>query len=69
MSKVKDKSKDFADKVVSQFDAYKADTKFNNERFKDFLKVDLTSEVKDIYSFDDAIGINVDYQICKNENH
>jgi hypothetical protein len=59
--KVKDKSKDLVDKVVPQFDAYKPDTKFNKERFKDFLQVDLTADIKNIYCFDDAIGIDADY--------
>jgi hypothetical protein len=36
--KVKDKSKDIVDKVVPHFDAYKPDTKYNKQRFKDFLK-------------------------------
>ncbi len=64
--KVKDKSKDFVDKVVPHFDAYKPDTKFNKERFKDFLKVDLTPDIKNIYCFDDAIGIDADYMFSFN---
>lgn len=64
--KVKDKSKDLVDKVVPHFDAYKPDTKFNKERFKDFLKVDLTPDIKNIYCFDDAIGIDADYMFSFN---
>jgi hypothetical protein len=64
--KVKDKSKDLVDKVVPNFDAYKPDTKFNKERFKDFLKVDLTPDIKNIYCFDDAIGIDADYMFSFN---
>ena len=64
--KVKDKSEDLVDKVVPHFDAYNPDTKFNKERFKDFLKVDLTSDVKNIYCFDDAIGIDADYMFSFN---
>ena len=64
--KFKDKSKDLVDKVVPHFDAYKADTKFNKERFKDFLQVELTNDIKNIYCFDDAIGIDADYQFSFN---
>ena len=64
--KVKDKSKDLVDKVVPHFDAYKPDTKFNKERFKDFLKVELTPDIKNIYCFDDAIGIDADYMFSFN---
>ena len=59
--KVKDRSKDLVDKVVPQFDAYKPDTKFNKERFKDFLQVELSPDINTIYCFDDAIGIDADY--------
>lgn len=64
--KVKGKSKDLFNKVIPHFDAYKPDTKFNKERFKDFLKVDLTSDIKNIYCFDDAIGIDADYMFSFN---
>ena len=64
--KVKVKSKDLVDKVVPHFDAYKPDTKFNKERFKDFLQVDLTPDIKNIYCFDDAIGIDADYMFSFN---
>lgn len=64
--KVKDKSKDLVDKVIPHFDAYKPDTKFNKEQFKDFLKVDLTPDIKNIYCFDDVIGIDADYMFSFN---
>ncbi|HLV50464.1 MAG TPA: hypothetical protein VKY44_00750 [Flavobacterium sp.] len=64
--KVKDKSKDIVDKVVPRFDAYEPDTKYNKERFKDFLKIDLTQDIKNIYCFDDAIGIDADYMFSFN---
>jgi len=47
--KVKNKSKDVIDKAFPFFDSYKADTKFNKERFKEFLRVDLTPDVKNIF--------------------
>lgn len=66
--KVKDKSKDIVDKVFPHFDAYQPDTKYNKERFKDFLQVDLTQDIKNIYCFDDAIGIDADYMFSFNCN-
>ena len=60
------KSKDLVDKVVPHFDAHKSDTKFNKERFTDFLKVDLSPDIKNIYCFDDAIGIDADYMFSFN---
>jgi hypothetical protein len=62
--KVKDTSKDLLDRVSPRFDAYTPDTKYNKERFKDFLQVPLTADVKDIYCFADAIGIDADYQFA-----
>jgi hypothetical protein len=59
---VKDKSEDLANKVIPRFDAYEADTKFNRERFLEFLKVELTPDVKKIYCFNDNVGIDADYQ-------
>ncbi len=64
--KVKNKSNDLVDKIVPHFDAYKPDTKYNKKRFKDFLKVDLTPDIKNIYCFDDAIGIDASYQFSFN---
>ena len=64
--KVKEKSIDFVDKVFPRFDAYQSDTKFNKKRFKDFLQVELTSDIKNIYCFDDAIGIDADYMFSFN---
>jgi hypothetical protein len=63
---LKNKSKDLANKVIPHFDAYKPDTEFNKERFKEFIKVDLTPDIKNIYCFDDAIGIDADYQFSFN---
>lgn len=65
---LKNKSDDFIDKVMPRFDAYLADTKYNKKRFKEFLEVELTPDVKNIYCFDDAIGIDADYQFVFNCN-
>lgn len=65
-NRIKNKGQELANKVVPRFDAYEADTKFNKEHFTDFLKVDLTPDIKNIYCFDDAIGIDADYQFSFN---
>ena len=56
------------DKISPKFDAYHPDTEFNKKRFKDFLKVALSPDIKNIYCFDDAIGIDADYQFSFNCN-
>ncbi len=62
------KMEDKSDDLFPTFDAYKADTKFNKKRFHDFLKVEITPDVKNIYCHDDAIGIDADYQFGFNCN-
>lgn len=64
----KEKVADKSDDMFPHFDAYKADTKYNKKRFKDFLKVDLTPDITNIYCFDDAVGIDADYQFAFNCN-
>ncbi len=49
------------EKFFPQFDYEQADTKANKQRFKDFLMIKPTPDIKDIYCFDDALGINADY--------
>lgn len=66
VEKVKDKSSNLVDKVLPHFDAYTPDIKCNRERFKDFIQVDITPDIKNIYCFDDAIGIDADYQFSFN---
>ena len=56
------------DKVFPPFDHDKPDTDNNKKRFKDFIKIDLTPDIKNIYCFDDAIGIDASYMFsfdCK----
>ncbi len=64
--KLTNKSEDFIDKIAPHFDAYNADTKFNKKRFKDFLKIDITPDIKNIYCFEDAIGIDASYMFAFN---
>lgn len=65
-SVVKEQAKKVVEKVFVPFDAYKPDTDNNQKRFKDFLKVELTPDVKNLYCFDDAIGIDADYMFSFN---
>ena len=48
-------------KIFPPFDHDKPDTENNKKRFEDFIKVKITPDVKNIYCFDDAIGIDTDY--------
>jgi hypothetical protein len=45
------------------FSYTKPDTEDNQRIFNDFLKVELTQDIKNIYCFDDELGIDADYQI------
>lgn len=60
------KGQQLADKVIPRFDADQPDTWCNKARFKDFLAVELTSDVKNIYCFDDATGFDTDYMFAFN---
>src|SRR5688572_5773013 len=53
-----------ADKIFPGFDHDKPDTENNKQRFRDFLKIEITPDVKNIYCFDDAIGIDADYMFA-----
>jgi hypothetical protein len=59
-------TRNIAEKVFPPFDSSKPDTENNKIRFKDFIQVDLTADVKNIYCFDDAIGIDSDYMFSFN---
>ena len=50
--------------VVPMFDAYTPDTKYNTERYTDFILDTLTPDVKNIYCFGDQIGIDANYQFA-----
>src|SRR5690554_2062988 len=75
--KVKEETKDelrkqtqkVIDKVYPPFDHDKPDTENNKKRFKDFLKVEISVDIKNIYCFDDAIGIDTDYMFAFNCNN
>jgi hypothetical protein len=61
-AKIKFGIKTVVDPVFPFFDAYTPDSKFNKKRFKDFLKVEVTPDVKSIYCFGDELGIDASYQ-------
>lgn len=48
-------------KVFPPFNSKTPDTKANQQRFHDFLKVPLTSDIHNIYCFDSPIGIDTYY--------
>jgi hypothetical protein len=64
--KVKDKADNLVDKIIPQFDSYTPDTHFNKERFKEFLQIELTPDIKNIYCFADRIGVDSKFQFSFN---
>lgn len=50
------------------FDHDKPDTNNNKDRLQEFLKIEITSDIHNIYCFDDAVGIDADYQFAFNCN-
>ena len=64
--KISERADDLEDKVIPKFDPETPDSKYNKKRFKDFLKVPVTEDVKNIYCSSDAIGIDASYQFAFN---
>ena len=54
-------AKTVVEKIFPTFDSDKPDTEANKKNFQEFLKVDITPDIKNIYCFDDAIGQDADY--------
>ena len=52
------------EKIFPPFDSDMADTESNKKNFRNFLKVEITPDVKNIYCFDDAIGQDADYMFA-----
>ena len=63
---LKEQTQKIVDKVFPPFDHDRPDTYNNKKRFKDFLKIEITPDVKNIYCFADAIGIDADYMFAFN---
>lgn len=64
--KAKSITRETFQKVYPTFDSNQPDTEANKKNFKAFLQVDITPDVKNIYCFDDAIGIDADYMFSFN---
>ncbi|MCT4638113.1 MAG: hypothetical protein N4A72_10425 [Bacteroidales bacterium] len=58
---VKRQSSKVIDKIFPPFDHDKPDTENNKKRFRDFIKVDITPDITEIYCFDNAIGVDASY--------
>jgi len=67
-NEIKERTQEVVDKIYPPFDHDKPDTENNKKRFRDFIKVEISKDVKNIYCFDDAIGINADYMFAFNCN-
>jgi hypothetical protein len=60
-NKIKDKSERIIDKAFPGFDFDKADTKSNKLRFVEYLEVELSDDISNIYCFGDFLG--ADYKV------
>ncbi len=65
-SELRKQAQKVIDKAYPPFDHDQPDTENNKKRFQDFLNVKITKDVKNIYCFDDAIGIDADYMFAFN---
>lgn len=61
-------TKSAVEKVFPTFDSDIPDTDANKKNFRNFIKVEITPDVKNIYCFDDAIGQDADYMFSFNCN-
>ncbi len=59
--KINDKKNQLVDNVFPTYDNGKPDTENNKKRFKEHLQVDLTNDVKNIYTYGDFLG--ADYKV------
>jgi len=57
-NKLNEKKNAVVDNVIPTFDSFKPDTKFNTKRFEEFFGFAPTPDVKEIFCFDDQIGID-----------
>lgn len=61
-AKLADKKADVEDKIVTHYDAFNPDTRFNKQRFQDLFGFTPTADVKELYCHADEMGIDHDYQ-------
>lgn len=59
-----EKTFEVIEKIFPPFDSDITDTEANKKNFRNFLKVEITPDVKNIYCFDDAIGQDADYMFA-----
>ena len=59
-------TKTVMDNAFPKFDSETPDTKSNKKHFREFLKINITPDIKNIYCFDDAIGQDADYMFSFN---
>ena len=61
-AKITEKKADIGDKLITRYDAYTPDTRFNKKRFQEFFGFAPTADVKELYCHADEMGIDHDYQ-------
>jgi hypothetical protein len=61
-AKIAEKKADIGDKLITRYDAYTPDTRFNKKRFQEFFGFAPTADVKELYCHADEMGIDHDYQ-------
>lgn len=61
INKSEDATTEQGERIFPTYNAYAADTKDNQNRFKEHLQIELTSDVKDLYTYGDFMAI--DYSV------
>lgn len=56
--RIKRKGADLVDNVLPTYNTATPDTYYNKKRFKEYLKVELTDDIKNIYADGDHMGID-----------
>ena len=59
--KINDRKDKLVENLFPMFDKSNPDSESNKKRFKEYLKVELSKDIKNIYTFGDFIGI--DYKV------
>jgi hypothetical protein len=64
--KIAEEKSALGDKIITHYDPYHPDTKFNKKRFSEFFLFNPTPDVKNIYCYADEMGIDHKYQFSFN---
>ncbi len=64
--KIIHKTENVVNNTFPQFDSYTPDTEFNKERFSEYLEVEISHDISNIYSYRDFLGIDYLVQISFN---